>query len=698
MDSLKRLRQFIDEEISKLEKKIQQTNLVSFELKKLQQYISNFDKMELTEIKDEVKNIKIFESRRNELDYQIEKIEKIQNFLELIKKSGYETLEIDSQLLDYFEQEVKEKLKQNFITLKKLNKYIDDNLFADEALKKNILESQKEFNNILEECLKQSKKDLLKIFKDILKNYPIKSLARNSAHEKYNADLLRAILKYKTLFDENKILFPFESKQKMQDFFEFLKSSTLNKEDKFELIVLFTKFNIGYYNKLKEFRAVTIKTIVEKNIEKATEKLESIVRPKELIKPEEKEEKSLYELTEEEINIYNRVKEIIEAFNVVSYDEDYCELFNDDFVLENRKEYYLNLEDINWKIIKTDFEKILEPNLTTHKEEVFAIFNYIIELYHQHLQEIEKNNKRIEILKEQKQDLDKVLVANWDMYSDFINNPEKNMILNYLDALDFKQQTVVEQYAEAFNVTVKELEKFHQLYKLNEFRKNLEEIIKSNNIDEDWFNIINEEYKSLLEEYKNVFESTSLEDNDELQSKIDPKQKNFVCILNEDILNIDDKNMKLSILASAQQIKYFEWQRLLSDKDWHTLVQTGSNGKQKDYSDEEFIAGRLRHNDYRVGVVVITNICESNKRKLEEKYGLKKIGVITFVIGVAYVKADHSGYKDFHKFIRENKEQINKYVEAFKNPSTPENILFDLIEKGVDDLDLLESSKGGKSL
>lgn len=136
MDSLKRLRQFIDEEISKLEKKIQQTNLVSLELKKLQQYISNFEKIELTEIKDEIKNIKIFESRRNELDYQIEKIEKIQNFLELIKKSGYETLEIDSQLLDYFEQEVKEKLTQNFITLKKLNKYIDDNLFADEALKK----------------------------------------------------------------------------------------------------------------------------------------------------------------------------------------------------------------------------------------------------------------------------------------------------------------------------------------------------------------------------------------------------------------------------------------------------------------------------------------------------------------------------------------------------------------------------------
>ena len=50
------------------------------------------------------------------------------------------------------------------------------------------------------------------------------------------------------------------------------------------------------------------------------------------------------------------------------------------------------------------------------------------------------------------------------------------------------------------------------------------------------------------------------------------------------------------------------------------------------------------------------------------------------------------------KVLREKKEVIDKYVELFKNPSTPENILFEMIAKGSDDLNLLEDSKGEKSL
>lgn len=700
MDLLRRLKDFINQKKIKIEKEVEEAKTISEELKKLEEYISKFDLEKIPPLKEDVKKFKIFDVVNKELFYQIEKIEKIQKFMELVKEKNYDKVEINLEQLSYFKQETIQKTILSLNTLKKLNKYVNDDLFDDEELKKIVLNAQKEFNNILEEELKNNINGLLNTLRELQNNYVRGTYSRNSSVKKYKQDFLQEILLYDSLFDEKQVLSPFKTKKEMQEFFEFLKNSTLGREDVFQLIVLFGKFNLDYYNKLKNKKDSTIKNIVDKNVQKATKKLESLVEPTNLIESEPKvENEPLQHLTEEELKIYNSIKKIIDDCNVIGYDDDYYELFIDDFEVKNRKEYYFIGEEINWKIIKTDFKKILEPNISTNKEEIFAIFNYIIEIHRLKLKETEKNNKMIAIIKEQKQTLEQILSKKWNMYGNFINKYERKKISNYFNSLDFNQQNEIQQYADSFNITVEELKLFYILYQIDELRKNIEEIVESKKMDEDLLNLINEEYKILLDQYKTLAESNLLDENLDSKIEIDANQKNFLCILNKDIFEIADKNMRTATISVAKRFKYDEWSRLsLVGHVWDVLKYKGSNGKEKDYSKEAFAAGRIRQNDYRIGLVIVKNICEENKEKIKKKYKVEKIGVIGFVIGVAYVKANHDAYADFNKFINDNRPLIDEYVNLFKDPSTPEEVLFEIIENGIIDFNLLEVGKGGKSL
>ena len=700
MEILSELNQYIYNQILETEKQIQFTAIDLENLKEIKSYVSNLDAsaLDLEDLKLFLKETKLYENKLNQLLSQINKITSIQKLLQLLNSSN-KTLNKNDEVLYYLDQATKQIIEKN-INILNLQSYVNSLDFNDEELKKNINLKKQEIINIINQNLIHIKKELIKNINEILNHHLTKTISKKRSNEKYNKVYLETLKMYFSFFDENVIIKPFKSRKELESFFEFLMNSSLNKDSIFNLIILFSKFNIDYYNNLKNIKNASIKIIVDKQVEKANENLENLIdNDKEVI-----EEATIVEnknaeivLTQAEIELYNEVKKIIDTFESLNIDNDYYELFKDDFVLSSRMDYYEINNKIDWSVIVTDFKKILEPNIETHKEEIIEIFKYIIEL----------NKKQIKAYKELlcvSESIESILKLHQEevLFFNKLNDKEKNIYLRCFEFLEKNDLEQLEQYiSDVLKINYEQLSLFYILNKLMDLKDEIKDIKtdykKEKTIDKEILETIIKIYEEIKKEYNNL--ASNLKENNNVSKEnaelINPHQKNFVCIF-DDSMQISNENERKAINSCVEYVKYHDWSKFtLEGHIWDLLKYKLPNGKEKNYMDEEFAAGRIRRNDYRVGLVVIKNICEDTKHKLKTRSNLEKIGVIALVLGAIYVKANHNLYSEFNKIISDNKSSIDEYVRLFKDPNTPEEVLFDIIEKGINDCKLIEDGQWG---
>ncbi len=183
---------------------------------------------------------------------------------------------------------------------------------------------------------------------------------------------------YLTLFNEDGINKYLETDE-LNAFFEFLKSSTLDKEVILNLIMEFSKFNITYQiNKQKLKTNSRIKEIDTRASEITKEIGEESSQTLELEPPKEIPQENL---TPEEKSILNKIKIIISELRGVTGDSSLLELLDGEFTINGRKEIYEAAGTDKWKLIYDDINQNLLPNLEKNKDSILEIFEYIINTY-----------------------------------------------------------------------------------------------------------------------------------------------------------------------------------------------------------------------------------------------------------------------------------------------------------------------------
>ena len=164
-------------------------------------------------------------------------------------------------------------------------------------------------------------------------------------------------------------------------------------------------------------------------------------------------------------------------------------------------------------------------------------------------------------------------------------------------------------------------------------------------------------------------------------------------------LDFENKGIKSELKAAIKKVRNTKWYKIMADGNLYSdLTHKTPSGREEIYSNDIYSVGRIwATGDYRTGFVVIRKMCDENKEKIMKRYNLEKVGVIAFVIGVIHVKADHSGYKELTDFMNspENRNSINYYVELFMNKDTPEEKLFEILDKGIIDCNKVNNEQVG---
>ena len=156
---------------------------------------------------------------------------------------------------------------------------------------------------------------------------------------------------YLSLFDVGGVKKPLELDE-LWTFFEFIKSSTLDKEVILNLITEFSKYNITYQlNKQKLVISSRIKEIDTK-ISKITKEIsEEIPTSSALEIPKEIPKRNL---TLEEQSIVNKISIILSELKGVNGDSSLLELLDGEFTSSGRKEIYEASGIDKWKLIYED--------------------------------------------------------------------------------------------------------------------------------------------------------------------------------------------------------------------------------------------------------------------------------------------------------------------------------------------------------
>lgn len=255
-----------------------------------------------------------------------------------------------------------QSLIKNYQLLCVYSSYIDNPFLSSDS---QIIEANKNYKIISDRLTNLLKTLEIQIYK--LKMQNEESQALISIYENYL-----------TLFNKEGIKKYLEIDE-LNAFFEFLKSSTLEKEVILNLITEFSKFNITYQiNKQKLKTNSRIKEIDTRASEITKEIGEESSQTLELESPKEIPQEIL---TQQEKSILNKIKIIISELRGVTGDSSLLELLDGEFTINGRKEIYEAAGTDKWKLIYDDINQNLLPNLEKNKDSILAIFKYIIDTY-----------------------------------------------------------------------------------------------------------------------------------------------------------------------------------------------------------------------------------------------------------------------------------------------------------------------------
>ena len=324
--------------------------------------------------------------------YLKNKIAKLKEEEKKIKKEK-EDKRIADEIVDLLENEMYSKI--NFEDLKKLftsiygngqEKIIQEVKKVEEACSYSELFYMPQFKNI-KDYLTKLKEQFIKYSKrldiDIFKNE--QHFKRNNI--KYE--------EYISLIGAQGIQRHLEQKE-LQDFFAFLRETTLEEEVIFNLIVEFSKDSLEYHMakaKLEDKKRVL-------KIEKTSVKVATdigVKKPKAQSRKVQKEETLQVEiLSNEEQEIVRQAEDIIKVLeaNIKNYTEEpLVELLAGNYELSNREKVYSSSNN-KWNVILNDLNNNLLPNINSNKKQILDILKYIIDSYEKEKREILEQDEK----------------------------------------------------------------------------------------------------------------------------------------------------------------------------------------------------------------------------------------------------------------------------------------------------------------
>ena len=487
---------------------------------------------------------------------------------------------------------------------------------------------------------------------------------------------------YLSLFDVGGVKKPLELDE-LWTFFEFIKSSTLDKEVILNLITEFSKYNITYQlNKQKLVISSRIKEIDTK-ISKITKEIsEEIPTSSALEIPKEIPKRNL---TLEEQSIVNKISIILSELKGVNGDSSLLELLDGEFTISGRKEIYEASGIDKWKLIYEDIIQNLLPNLENNKDNILAIFEYIINTYGKKEEQPEKVQLDIEyddILTTESVRLDKYLELSkksrfiFDSYDD----DKKRLIdiaygylqigdevglnslkldISFTDIVFMKNLDKMKKLINDWKMLTGLTDEEIILFGIDEYKESIKETADSivsilDKLDKDYEKIEN---KSIVTPPEEIVTNS----ND---------QENYIIFLNDengvpiifndvkDILKTDNLQEVCDVFSKVYSMNYFEF---LSERIQRVVLPV-RNPKMYE----------IRKGGARVAIIQVP-LSENNRKNICQNFkNGNKINLV-LVVSFGFKHTDSKNQNVCDKFNRIYDTNINQIMQIFNLFSTDFN-------------------------
>lgn len=498
---------------------------------------------------------------------------------------------------------------------------------------------------------------------------------------------------YYDLIKEGQIVRHLSDKE-LKKFFEFLKKSSLDQNIILDLTILFCKDSIDYAEKLRKLRDAKEEIVKKDNVEKVKKEIKEQNRVKvednNVEIPEVK-----FTLTEEENVVYSQVLDIM---NVLTKDielnhDTLVDLLNDDFSLESRMSIYDSTDD-KFNLILEDLKVNLIPNFKNNKNDIMAIFKYIVVLYTKEYKEKNEKNEFVSQIADfsevEKRKIEKYLeIANKEIeYYNSLDEKDKDMIESIKTLLVEDSENKIEispKFSLDYVRYITLLGDFYDAYDEYVKERELEEEYVKSGLQEDtnaYFVSQMSEIRDILRRLSKQYEliNGKKEDNAKANdtsiiSQYTPDRKTlfvFLPLSDGDYSIIDDQQEIFGINKEVMQ-DVAGGLYSISRNDFYTYISnSGTNNKDltpdkriSDYS-KEVKPHRFRKGNARFAYAKLS-LSASNQEKIKEIYGVEKADVL-LIIGCSAKMNDSSKgvYNDFNRRIAKEIDSI-RYVFSLFN-------------------------------
>lgn len=634
-------------------------------------------------------NMDILEKFENYIKKRINaikiEISPIDEYLKIVDAADFVLNNIDFIIDDSFDIESIENIDRLFEVVKTNHQdlkksFIERVTFLKDPRKNNLMSSeialyvQNELNAILK-SLKETRDEYNGKFVNKSKFYNDRKRA------------LREYQRYDGIVENGKIARPFDIDE-YKEICDFINETTLDPEEKFELIELFSVYAIEYHEKKRKIELSKSGVEVSKNVKRVEQNL-----AKETKQKEPKKAAPAKELTEEEKYLVVKIEQIMKSLQAegIIPDEASASLLSGDYKLEMRELVYYSDDNVK-EALYGDLYYNLYPSISTeHNKDLLKLFKYILEVYNKEIsKEPAIDIQFVAFTQEETEEFENLydeIVELIQTIDDYIKN---NLTLEdeiYESLVEFKRfvkanddfSYLLSNANDIFSdIPSKEISEY-----LNDEAKNLRKLKEKIVETKDYVNKFLDEFE--LESSEEIEEeldfSDELEKNAWLVHLKNPKTGELYG--KEDILKLTDEDKKYyPAIAKAFKMAYAVNLTSRHESFLNKKILNKRNGR----GTENMHPHRMRSGEIRIGYCELSINKENQdilSRALEAEG--KHFNAIV-VLGVFAKKtSDNALYKILNKRIEKNSEEIKK-IEGILNSdlNNSENLemALNLIETG----------------
>ncbi len=368
-------------------------------------------------------------------------------------------------------------------------------------------------------------------------------------------------------------------------------------------------------------------------------------------------------------------------------------------LLGNRDDNYLQNNKYNWDIILSDIEDNLLPNIYDSKDEVLHNFEIIIKLANRRNEEIHSLTSIIEYLDLYLKKLKTALKYGdkYDTKYDYLIE-EKYDKDSELFGFQVSYEYVCMGYylkhtVEGFYNELKKYRDNYQRYLDNDLLLDGIKIDKKR-IDERFNSIMLECNRKILvyqESEQSKFKDDYSEEKEYGQSvnlvfcidNIDLPSEGHRRELKETLKDFTGKSHKQLKKAGNSRRDQLATIKRAKDTNGERVIEY-NDSSVKPYC-KYFLPYRYAGQaDYRTGLIHFNKVHPVIKKKLQERYNLSNHCGIYGVFMVIFAPgANHTEYVNLEDYIKDHMDEIDKLGEMFSDPNIDINILYRIIDDGI---------------